>query len=70
MIQDTGNDKAEGEIGIFNLIKKKTWKFSEMVIQIKQNLKTTQENEKADGTATYTENSYLAFTPAKLSTNN
>ena len=66
MLNEAEMDKAEGDVGTFNLVPKKTWKFSPAVKQAKENVKTLEANEKADGTATYTEASYLMFKAAKL----
>jgi hypothetical protein len=47
--------------GYFYIQMRKTWKFSETATQAKKNLKTMEESEKADGTATAKEEPTLYY---------
>jgi len=61
MLNDENADKIESDFGVFTLVPKKTWKFSDSIDTAKKNIKMLQEEEQADGTATYTESHYLMF---------
>ena len=59
------DEEQEEQIGVFTLVKRKTWKYSKDVKSAKEDLTELQGSEQRDGTATFDEQVTLAFYPRK-----
>ena len=51
--------------GVFSLVPKKSWKYTEATESLRTKLKDEEKLEQKTGTAIYTENPYLLFKSAK-----
>lgn len=66
MIEETGADKVDMEVGTFTITVRKTWNFSDLHSVKKTELKDLEEREKADGTAEFEEETSLMFKEKKV----
>ena len=60
-IENQGADKIETVFGKFVREVRKTWKYSNTVTRLEDHLTLKKSEEKADGTATFEEKSFLKF---------
>lgn len=56
-----GAEQVVTEFGKFTIESKRTWKFSDHVEKAKAQIKEMEAEEKAVGSATYTENKFIKF---------
>ncbi len=66
MMIDQGMDKMEFALGKFSVSPKKTWTYSDHVLELTENLKAEKAREESTGEATFEEAPVLRFTAAKL----
>lgn len=62
---DSQLDKIESDFGSFTVTRRKTWKYSSKVDELKNLVDDRKEQEEKDGTATFTEKPGLIFTSLK-----
>ena len=63
---DGGMDKVPSVFGEFALRARKTWKYPANVTRLEEEVKVAKFEAENKGTATFTENSSLYFTPTKI----
>ncbi len=66
MMIDNGLEKMEFALGKFSVSPKKTWTYSEKVVEMTDELKSRKAKEESTGEATYEESPSLRFTAARL----
>ena len=54
-------DTIKADFGTFSLTKRKTWKYSDTVEKLNEQVKTQKKLEEENGTATFEENQSLMF---------
>lgn len=62
---ENSQEKLETEFGKFTITKLKKWEYPVSVVNKEVDYKTAKSNAELDGTATYTENASIRFTPVK-----
>lgn len=65
MMQLADTERVETEVGTFSLSLRKTWKYTDEVESLKEQLDGAKATEEATGAATYTEKPSLMFTATK-----
>lgn len=59
-------DKVESDFGTFYFTTRKSWKYSEAVDDLAENLKQTKKDEEETGRATFEETKSLSFRAVKV----
>lgn len=62
---DARMDRYNAEFGVFSVVPRKTWKYSDKVNQTEVKLKQLKEKEQESGVAQFEESQSLRFTPSK-----
>ncbi len=66
MMIEQGHEKIATSVGNFSIVRRKTWKYPEDVIELGEEFKSAKAKAESTGDATYEEKESLMFKQAKL----
>ena len=65
MVASTEERKVEADFGVFSIMTRKAYKYTEPTVAMANELKRRQEEEVATGEATFTESNFIKFNAPK-----